>query len=133
MSQLGGMGGMGGGAAGGTGGSGGAGGYGGVNGVGGSIVGTMADVYANPIMVEALILGREGTTVPEVDCYEPVMPEIDDPLQMERWEPWVRAFVANCEMLQGIIFQTTAKDRSIPGLLVRHPDCGGGTSATNDI
>jgi hypothetical protein len=109
MSQLGGMGGMGGmGAAGGTGGSGGAGGYGGVNGAGGSIVGTMADAYANPIMVEALILGREGTTVPDVDCYEPVMPGIDDPGQMERWEAWVRACVAIGEMLPGISFKTTA-------------------------
>lgn len=58
-------------------------------------------------MVEALILGREGTTVPEVDCYEPARPGIDDPLQMERWEAWVRAYVAVGEMLQGVSFQAT--------------------------
>ena len=29
------------------------------------------------------------------------------PLQMERWEPWVRAYMAVGEMLQGISFQKT--------------------------
>ena len=31
---------------------------------GGSVLGSLADVYANPVMVEALILGREGTIGP---------------------------------------------------------------------
>jgi hypothetical protein len=66
----------------------------------------MADAYANPVMVEALILGREGTIVPEVHCYAPPLPQtIDDAQQMERWEAWVRAYVAIGEMLQGISFQ----------------------------
>jgi len=65
----------------------------------------MADAYANPIMVEALILGREGTIVPEFNCYAPMLPTtIDDPSQLERWEPWVRAYTAVGEMLQGISF-----------------------------
>src|SRR3984893_7877272 len=91
------------------GGAGGAGGSGGVGGAGGSIFGTMADVYANPIMVEALILGREGTTVPDTSCYEPDLDSlsIDYPHEMERWEPWVRAYVAVGEMMQGISFQTS--------------------------
>jgi hypothetical protein len=67
----------------------------------------MADAYANPIMVEALILGREGTTVPETSSYAPQLPGIEDPTQMERWEAWVRAYVAVGEMMQGINFQVS--------------------------
>ncbi|WGS29372.1 phosphatase PAP2 family protein [Bradyrhizobium sp. ISRA464] len=62
----------------------------------------MADAYANSIMVDALILGREGTIVPEHHCYAPPLPGIDDRLQLERWEPWVRAYIAIGEMMQGI-------------------------------
>jgi membrane-associated phospholipid phosphatase len=69
----------------------------------------MADVYANPIMVEALILSREGTiTVPEPQptYYEPGLPPIDTDLkQLERWEPWVRAYIAVGEMMQGLVLQ----------------------------
>ena len=82
----------------------------GVDGAGGSVLGTLADAYANPIMVDALILGREGTTVPDVDCYAPVLPAIDDPAQMERWEPWVRAYVAIGEMLPGIVSRRRPSD-----------------------
>lgn len=122
MSELGGMGGMGGmGAGGGAGAAGGAGGYGGVNGTGGSFLGTLADAYANPVMVEALILGREATTVPDVDCYEPVMPEIDDPKQMERWEVWVRACVAIGEMLPGLTFQPTTNGFQVLSSLSSSP------------
>jgi len=77
------------------------------------MLGTLGDVYANPIMVDALIKGREGTTVPENPplCYAPALPTtsppppLDIPQQMERWEPWVRAYIAIGEMLQGITFQ----------------------------
>ena len=31
---------------------------------GGTVLGTLADAYANPIMVDALIIGREGTISP---------------------------------------------------------------------
>ena len=48
------------------------------------MLGTLADVYANPIMVDALILGREGTTsfqkirgLPSY-FYAPNLPGIDD-------------------------------------------------------
>ena len=72
------------------------------------MLGTMADAYANSIMVDALILGREGTIVPDTSSYAPALPTtIDDPLQIERWEPWVRAYVAIGEMLQGITFRKT--------------------------
>jgi hypothetical protein len=56
-------------------------------------------------MVDALILGREGTTVPETTSYAPGLPGIDDAAQMDRWEPFVRAYTAVGEMLQGISFQ----------------------------
>jgi hypothetical protein len=66
----------------------------------------MADAFANPIMVDALIFGREGTIVPDTNYYAPELPtSIDRPGGMERWEPWVRAYTALGEMLQGISFQ----------------------------
>jgi hypothetical protein len=66
----------------------------------------MADAFANPIMVDALILGREGTmVVPDTNYYAPDLPGIDAPGEMDRWEPWVRAYTALGEMLQGISFQ----------------------------
>jgi membrane-associated phospholipid phosphatase len=66
----------------------------------------MADAFANPVMVDALILGREGTiVVPDPNYYAPGLPGIDDPSQMERWEPWVRAYIAIGEMMQGINFR----------------------------
>ena len=34
-------------------------------------------------------------------------PTIDDVTQMERWEPWVRAYIAIGEMMRGIDFQTS--------------------------
>jgi membrane-associated phospholipid phosphatase len=83
-----------------------------VGGAGGSIVGTLGDVYANPVMIDALIHSREGTIiVPEIlpnnyQCYEPSPTTIDDPRQMKRWEPWVRAYLGVGEMLQGITFQS---------------------------
>src|SRR6267378_4753757 len=89
------------------GGAGGAGGAGGIGGAGGAVLGTLADVYANPVMVDALIHSREGTIVTDTSHYEPSFPGIDDPRQMERWEAWVRATVAIGEMLQGITFQAS--------------------------
>jgi hypothetical protein len=72
------------------------------------MLGTMADAFANPIMVDALILAREGTIAPDTSSYGPALPNpIDSPADMVRWEPWVRAYVAIGEMLQGIIFQKT--------------------------
>jgi hypothetical protein len=70
----------------------------------------MADAFANPIMVDALILGREGTMVSENPAlyYAPILPTtIDDAAQMDRWESWVRAYTALGEMLQGISFQAS--------------------------
>ena len=92
---------------------------------GGAMLGTLADAYANPIMVDALILGREGTiVVPRSDpqlTYAPGIADgIDDPTQMERWEPWVRAYTAIGEMLQGINFRRTSPVR-IPGPGRPHP------------
>jgi hypothetical protein len=69
------------------------------------MLGTMADAFANSIMVDALMLGREGIIVPEVNCYAPALPGLDDAGQMDRWEPFVRAYTAVGEMLQGISFQ----------------------------
>ena len=48
-------------------------------------------------MVDALILGREGTiVVPDTTYYAPALPPtIDDVTQMERWEPWVRAYIGD--------------------------------------
>ena len=64
-------------------------------------------------MVDALIHSREGTmVVPETppNLYDPAPPAIDDVTQMERWEPWVRAYVAIGEMLQGITFQSSGNN-----------------------
>ncbi len=61
-------------------------------------------------MVDALILEREGiTVVPETPphYYEPALPGIDDPVQMDRWDAWVRAYTAVGEMLQGITLQAS--------------------------
>ena len=70
------------------------------------MLGTMADAFANSIMVDALILGREGTIVPDIQLTtRRHCRPIDDAAQMERWEPWVRAYMAIGEMLQGINFQ----------------------------
>jgi len=59
--------------------------------------------------VDALILAREGTTVvPDASDYAPALPiNLDDASQMDRWEPWVRAYTALGELLQGITFQAS--------------------------
>ena len=57
--------------------------------------------------------GREGTIVvpenptpPLYTYYAPGLPPtIDDVTQMERWEPWVRAYIAIGEMMRGSIFR----------------------------
>ncbi|MCW5701312.1 MAG: phosphatase PAP2 family protein [Bradyrhizobium sp.] len=68
----------------------------------------MADAYANPVMVDALIQGREGiTTGPDNHFYYPPATGLEDPRQMERWESWVRAFVAVGELMNGINFRKT--------------------------
>jgi hypothetical protein len=79
---------------------------------------TMADAFVNSVMVDALILGREGTTVPDVNSYGPALPGIEAAKQMERWEPWVRAYVALGEMLQGISFEKTTAGSVDNGLQV---------------
>ncbi|HWL72609.1 MAG TPA: phosphatase PAP2 family protein, partial [Burkholderiaceae bacterium] len=43
---------------------------------------------------------------------------VEDPLQMDRWEPWVRAYVAIGEMLEDITFQKTATSGADDGLQV---------------
>jgi hypothetical protein len=67
-----------------------------VGGAGGAVLGTLGDVYANPVMLDALIHSREGTSVTEkpLVLYDPAPPDIDDPAQMERWDQWVRAYIA---------------------------------------
>ncbi|WP_440640681.1 phosphatase PAP2 family protein [Bradyrhizobium sp. PUT101] len=78
-------------------------------------------------MVDALIHAREGTiVVPEISTspyfyfYAPVLPTtIDDPAQLDRWEPWVRAYTAVGEMLQGITLQVSGADPN--AFLVRSP------------
>ncbi|MCA1525820.1 phosphatase PAP2 family protein, partial [Bradyrhizobium yuanmingense] len=86
-------------------------------GAGGAILGTLGDVWANPIMVDALIRAREGTIVvperptsPYFYYYAPALPGIEDPAQLDRWEPWVRAYTAVGEMLQGITLQVSGAD-----------------------
>ncbi|MCY7304761.1 MAG: phosphatase PAP2 family protein [Rhodoferax sp.] len=55
-------------------------------------------------MINALILAREGTTVPDTSCYAPVLPVLDSPAELGRWEPWVRAYIAVGELLRGVDF-----------------------------
>jgi hypothetical protein len=71
------------------------------------VLGTLGDVWANPVMVDALIHAREGTSRAEFSWYEPPLPPIDNTAQLERWEPWVRAYMAVGELLQGISFAPT--------------------------
>ncbi|WP_267358116.1 phosphatase PAP2 family protein [Methylobacterium sp. GC_Met_3] len=71
------------------------------------MLGTLADAYANPIMVDALILEREGIVTNNLTLHAPALPAIDAPKQLERWEPWVRAYIAIGDLLQGIVFQDT--------------------------
>ncbi|MGV7032021.1 phosphatase PAP2 family protein [Methylobacterium symbioticum] len=68
----------------------------------------MADAFANPVMVDALILEREGIVTGDTTCHAPGLPAIDDPAQLDRWEPWVRAYIAVGALLQGIAFEGTA-------------------------
>jgi len=73
------------------------------------VLGTLADAYANPIMVDALILEREGIITTDLTLHAPALPTIiDAPEQLERWEPWVRAYIAIGDLLQGIVFEDTA-------------------------
>jgi len=90
------------------------------------MLGTMADVWANPVMVDALIRAREGTIVlPETSTspyfyyYAPSLPAIEDPAQLDRWDSWVRAYTAIGEMLQGITLQVSGTDPN--AFLVRSP------------
>jgi hypothetical protein len=71
------------------------------------VLGTLADAYANPVMVDALILEREGITTTDPTLHAPNLPAIDAPKQLERWEPWVRAYIAIGDLLQGITFRDT--------------------------
>jgi membrane-associated phospholipid phosphatase len=82
------------------------------------MLGTMADAFANSIMVDALILGREGTTIPDASSYGPAPPPIEEARQLDRWEPWVRAYVAIGEMLEGISFRKTTTSSVDDGLQV---------------
>ena len=95
----------------------------------GSVLGTLGDAYANPVMVDALIHSREGTiVVPETPpkLYDPAPPAIDDPTQMERWEPWVRAYIG--DRRDDARHQLSGSGQRIPGQVIRLwtriPDCG---------
>ncbi len=47
-----------------------------MGGAGGPVLGSLADVYANPVMVNALNLGREATILTkDTDNYAPASPD----------------------------------------------------------
>ena len=94
------------------------------------MLGTMADAYVNSVMVDALILGREGTTIPETSSYAPALPTVGDLTQMARWEPWVRAYVAIGELCRN---QFSDDSDILPGPVVRIVDCGNRTSEQSDL
>jgi membrane-associated phospholipid phosphatase len=74
-------------------------------------MGTLGDVYANPVMINALMLGREGTVDPTQDTAYPApagLPMIDSADNLDRWEAWVRAYTVLGDLLTGIGFRKTA-------------------------
>ena len=53
----------------------------------------------------ALISSRDATMVPlDVSSYPVVLPPVDDPEAMQRWEPWVRAYVCQAALLEPLSF-----------------------------
>ena len=72
----------------------------------GQCLARMADAFANSIMVDALILGREGTTIPDLNSYAPALPPTS--MTRDKWNAGSRGFAPTSavgEMLQGISFQ----------------------------
>lgn len=52
-----------------------------------------------------LISSRDATMVPlDQGSYPVVLPTVDDPAAMQRWEPWVRAYVAQAALLEPLAF-----------------------------
>ncbi|MDM0233316.1 phosphatase PAP2 family protein [Variovorax arabinosiphilus] len=65
-------------------------------------------------MVDALIQAREATVLLEdATSYAPPLPAIGAVHPIERWEPWVRAYVAVGELLRGIDFGFTGTAASV--------------------
>jgi hypothetical protein len=59
----------------------------------------------NPYVLTA---SRDATMVPLDDgSYPVVLPPVDDPAAMQRWEPWVRAYVAQATLLEPLSFAKT--------------------------
>jgi membrane-associated phospholipid phosphatase len=61
-------------------------------------------------MINALMLGREGTVDPTDSTAYPApfnLPAIDRTDSLDRWEPWVRAYTVLGDLLAGIGFQAT--------------------------
>ena len=53
----------------------------------------------------SLLLSRDGIADPVGFApYDIQLPGIDDPEALARWEPWVRAYVAQGEALEGLLF-----------------------------
>ncbi|WP_309683670.1 phosphatase PAP2 family protein [Polaromonas sp.] len=52
-----------------------------------------------------LISSRDATLVPlDEGSYPVVLPPVDDPEAMQRWEPWVRAYVCQAALLEPLSF-----------------------------
>jgi membrane-associated phospholipid phosphatase len=67
-------------------------------------------------MVDALIHGREGTADPNDSTrYGPELDNktVDHADALERWEPWVRAYTAIGDALQGIVFDFKDADKEM--------------------
>lgn len=72
---------------------------------------TLADGFANPITMGSLVTHRDATAEPITTSH--VRPEpTRDPTALERWEPWVRATIAQQQLLSDVVV-TRSGDRAI--------------------
>jgi len=79
-------------------------------------------------MVNALILGREGTADPTQHAAYArpnTLPAVGNVNELERWEPWVRAYTVLGDLLSGIEFaDASAAPERVTGLMVNDRTCG---------
>ena len=76
----------------------------------------MADAFANSIMVDALNRSRAGIVVPGTNTYYASSQNgtaLDDEDDLERWEPWVRAYTELGELLQGVVFDMDNPNKNV--------------------
>jgi hypothetical protein len=74
----------------------------------------LADSFANPLVVQALMMSRDGTFAwdgphnppPDHGC-------LDNPTELEHWDPWVRTALVQAELNEGLSFALHGPDTMI--------------------